>query len=881
PCDLSHNQPLCWRKSSKHQPCRSLLGYWYNYPYVGADVTIGEQTSGATVGGEIRGIGAVNALGYYTLAYTNFGLYSGGAHYIRSAYSTDGLTSFWCTGAAGGSAIKYVNITGASYANGNGVPGLSTAVNGPRAIGLVGANLVFSDAGDSGLGGLDAFAGAPTSGNSGLVLPSSGSPNDFAVSPDQQTVYIADDQPVNGNAGGGIQRWDTNASGGYTLSYVIPPTAGTNGARGMTVVFPSGTTTWGSGVNGAVIYATTAAATTNSVIAVTDTGAGSTPVILATAGASEIYRGIRFGPAVIPLSATVSPTTPTVFVGGAITLSASETGDAPFSYQWQLNGVNLTNGPSISGTGATVSGSTTPSLVVSTVNQADQGSYTVIVSTTVANTTAGTFVTVAAGPAAVAVPPQSKVDFVGDHLALVATFNGSLPIAYQWYLDGTNSGNAISGQTTSILQLSNIQASVAGTYYLIGGNQYATNVTSATLGVLTPTNVYIKSTNLMVARVGDGVETLSSLNGNTLYLDQFQTNGTYVSSLMVPDTTPAGVTAPGPALIVSGGSSDGIYESVLTLSSNQEYINFAGFNLQQPYTGNAAGVGAAGVTVRGIGTVDAFGYYTLAYTNVGLYSGGTIIRSAASLDGLYEFWTTGQASGPGAIKYVQVGVASYATGNGVPALFGSASGTKVVGFGNIGGTTNLAYTDVAGIGLNGLFTSAGAPTATQPTNITVNVGTGSPNDFAISPDGNTIYIADDDAYTTSTGNGGIERWDTNSTSGGFTLSYSLRPIASSTAGVRGLAVSFPSSVTAWGPGVNGAVLFATTAENPTNRLISIVDNGSSSVSTILQTAGAGQMFRGVRFGPAAVGASIVTAPQGTNLFSGQDYLLSAKGAGIQ
>jgi len=65
-------------------------------------------------------------------------------------------------------------------------------------------------------------------------------------------------------------------------------------------------------------------------------------------------------------------------------------------------------------------------------------------------------------------------------------------------------------------------------------------------------------------------------------------------------------------------------------------------------------------------------------------------------------------------------------------------------------------------------------------------------------------------------------------------------------GARGLAADFS------GP---NPMIFATTAEATTNRLVSIADTGSASTVTTLATAGVNQVFRGVALAPAA--ASII------------------------
>ena len=104
---------------------------------------------------------------------------------------------------------------------------------------------------------------------------------------------------------------------------------------------------------------------------------------------------------------------------------------------------------------------------------------------------------------------------------------------------------------------------------------------------------------------------------------------------MIPDSGPN-------ALIVAGGSPDGLYESVLTSSSNDLYINFAGFNLALP-NANSADLGSG--SIRAIGGVSGLGGFSLALTNANLHSGGTQNSLRHSTDGLFSFWTTGNANG--------------------------------------------------------------------------------------------------------------------------------------------------------------------------------------------------------------------------------------------
>jgi hypothetical protein len=273
--------------------------------------------------------------------------------------------------------MKFVHNGGATTAIAGGLTGTRVVDITPH------GNLAFTDAADSGLTGLNGLSGLPIVQSTPTLFINVGptaSPNDFSISPDVATVYIADDEAFSSSAGnGGIQRWD-NVGGTYVLSYTLATGGNSIGGARCVCVDYSASGSWGAGINGAIIYATTSEASTNRIVRIVDNGPGSTGTVIATAGPNQLYRGMRFGPSAAPTVTILnSPQPQTVGVGGTATFTVSAAG-GPFTYQWQLNNVNLTDGASPSGTGAVISGSTSPVLTVSHVANGDSGgNYSVIV----------------------------------------------------------------------------------------------------------------------------------------------------------------------------------------------------------------------------------------------------------------------------------------------------------------------------------------------------------------------------------------------------------------------------------------------------------------------------------------------------------------------
>lgn len=92
------------------------------------------------------------------------------------------------------------------------------------------------------------------------------------------------------------------------------------------------------------------------------------------------------------------PTDLSAWSGTLACISVTTTGATPISHQWRRNGVNLSDGPT--GTGSTINGATTESLVISSPGAADQGTYDCVATNACGTTTStGAALTIRETPA--------------------------------------------------------------------------------------------------------------------------------------------------------------------------------------------------------------------------------------------------------------------------------------------------------------------------------------------------------------------------------------------------------------------------------------------------------------------------------------------------
>ena len=184
----------------------------------------------------------------------------------------------------------------------------------------------------------------------------------------------------------------------------------------------------------------------------------------------SLYLAERSGKCAAPTlpAILVQPIDQTVIVKSNAAFNVLAAGTSPISYQWRLNGNELP-------------GETNTTLALAAVSADQAGSYDAVIANPVGVVTSAVAVlTVYVPPAPVfTLQPHSQIVPAGTNVTLTTLATNAWPFTYQWYLGGA----ALAGATSTILNLTDVQATNAGDYAVVAANAW--NAATSTLATLT------------------------------------------------------------------------------------------------------------------------------------------------------------------------------------------------------------------------------------------------------------------------------------------------------------------------------------------------------------------------------------------------------------
>ncbi|MCA3004432.1 MAG: immunoglobulin domain-containing protein, partial [Phycisphaerales bacterium] len=231
---------------------------------------------------------------------------------------------------------------------------------------------------------------------------------------------------------------------------------------------------------------------------------------------------------------TLQPIATTVCEGNNAAFTIAATGGG-LTYQWRRNGVNLVNGVNANGT--TVSGATTPNLSLSSVDPADEGTYSCVVANNCdTDFSLGVALTVNPDTRFTTTPPD-RVVCPGANTSFLVQVSGTAPFTFQWRRNGVNlvngvnaNGTTVSGATTSLLSLSSVAAADAGAYdCVVSGACSTANSIDADLVVASGVTINTQPSSATVCQGTNRVFTIS-VSGTPTPVVQWQRNGVNIAN---------------------------------------------------------------------------------------------------------------------------------------------------------------------------------------------------------------------------------------------------------------------------------------------------------------------------------------------------------------
>ncbi len=282
--------------------------------------------------------------------------------------------------------------------------------------------------------------------------------------------------------------------------------------------------------------------------------------------------------------------------GTNVSFSVLAVGSQPLSYQWQLGNTPL-------------AGATNTSLTLTNVQFTNGGSYTVVITNIQGSATSTVAVLTVLAPPVLTAQPQSSTNHAGTTASFSATSIGTAPLLYQWLQNGValTNGARISGSTSNVLGISNLQPTDAAAYVLTVSNSYgATTSTAAVLTVSGPPAILTQpvsqgvfvGANVSLGVLASGTQPLSyqwmknganladggNLSGSqssALALANVQTNASANYQVIITNSE-GSITSAVATLVVSPQPSViGAGAVVLVNSSSPKYLDFQHFI--QPY----------------------------------------------------------------------------------------------------------------------------------------------------------------------------------------------------------------------------------------------------------------------------------------------------------
>ena len=259
--------------------------------------------------------------------------------------------------------------------------------------------------------------------------------------------------------------------------------------------------------------------TTNlNLAAVTSSDAGNYSLTIVNAAGSTNSSASSLTVIVPP--AIVTPPAPVTAVAGTnISFTVAANGTAPFTFQWQKNGVNL-------------SAANTDTLSLANIGLGNAGNYSVVVGNAAGSITSAVATLTVLLPPAITTQPANQDGPPGNSVTLTVVATGSAPLTYQWF-KGSNAladGGNISGANTSALTISSLSTNDVDIYFVVVSNFLGLATSAgASVTVSSAPFILVQPASQIATRSNTVALNVTATGSGTLFY-QWRKNGTALAN---------------------------------------------------------------------------------------------------------------------------------------------------------------------------------------------------------------------------------------------------------------------------------------------------------------------------------------------------------------
>jgi len=222
----------------------------------------------------------------------------------------------------------------------------------------------------------------------------------------------------------------------------------------------------------------------------------------------------------VPPTITAQPAAQSACPGKSVLFSVTATGTPPFSYQWKKDGT-------------TIAGATTAIYTIPAVTNADEGTYTVVVTNGCGSVTSTPAALSLGAAPTITSEPTAQTVCAGQPVEFTVAATGTPPLTYQWLKDG----GEIGGATAATYTISAAASTDAGAYSATVANSCGT-VTSRAAALTVGTAPTITAQPASQAAVAGSSATFSvTATGTPPFSYQWQRDNADIAGATEPSYT--------------------------------------------------------------------------------------------------------------------------------------------------------------------------------------------------------------------------------------------------------------------------------------------------------------------------------------------------------